>query len=60
MTVADLIMVLQQHNPSDHIKIVIQETNAMRHADIDRVTKNGPTVYLVGDLLFLEALPGGA
>lgn len=60
MTVADLIMVLQQHNPNDNIKMVVQEPNAMRHADIDRVTKNGSTVYLVGDLLFLEALPGGA
>jgi len=60
MTVADLIMVLQQHTPTDNIKVVVQEPNAMRHADIERVTKNGPTVYLLGELLFLEALPGGA
>lgn len=60
MTVADLIMVLQQHNPNDNLKVVVQEPNALRHANIDSVTKNGPTVYLMGNLLFLEALPGGA
>lgn len=60
MTVADLIMVLQQHIPSDNIKVVVQEPSTLRHADIDSVTKNGSTVYLMGDLLFLEVLPGGA
>ncbi len=59
MTVADLIMVLQQHEMTDSIQFVVELPNEMRYANIDRVVRNNSTVYMVGNQLFVEVKTGG-
>lgn len=59
MTVADLIMVLQQHEMTDTLQFVIELPNEMRYANVDRVVRNNSTVYLVGNQLFVEVKTGG-
>jgi len=59
MTVADLIMVLQQHEMSDAVQFVVELPNEMRHGNIERVVRNNNTVYLVGAQLFVEVKTGG-
>ena len=59
MKVQDLIMVLQQHTPTDTIQFVMDYPNEMRYADIERVVTNNTTVYLVGSQLFVEVKAGG-
>ena len=59
MTVADLIMVLQQHEMTDAIQFVVELPNEMRYANIERVVRNNSTVYMVGNQLFVEVKSGG-
>lgn len=59
MTVAELIMVLQQHEMNDSIQFVVELPNEMRYANIDRVVRNNSTVYMVGNQLFVEVKSGG-